>query len=856
MTSTAELLISITANAGSANAVLNELMQQTRLLEAGFGATGAAVQQASAKTQDAHGLFSSLGDEFASIGKQATAMATGILAADLTMGIAERFKSAAEEIDVFGQAALKVQRITGETASASSTLVAMFERYSGSLTQGTTSLIKFEQVLAGQEAASDIASAGGKRAGQYLQEFGVNVNDATGHIRPMLSVLLDVADAFSKSSDTTQKEGALQALFKVRGDAASGLMLMLNQGRAGLQAFADDVQKYGLSLTGENLADVQAFTFAHKDMDMALQGVSLQLGAAFMPSITKAAEMTASFAQVINQTVVPGIERLGAQRIDWIVPAAASALLLGAAYQGVAFVTAPLFKTMGALGAAVTAQGASAAVAAAENTALAASEVEVGTAAVATTAKVGGMASAGAGLRGVFTAIGASGVVAFAGVGAVVALLGIQLKNQIDDLYKLRDAANSIPDAKMNDAQRATRDALDKLPVKAEPAGTWHAPMATAMQANAGWHAPMELPEVISAKEAADAAAGNTGPSGAVKAATAIKDTATAQAQELQDAAAARKVQFDATHMSAETNILNLKMAQTAAEADLLGYKDKIAALDLAAVNFAQQRLQLDEQSAVIKAQMAESPLKSADEDIRYQEDRIKAQLKAAHAGGPAVDTAAMHQQLRDLASQDARMQLGLLDAAHNVTLASRAKTTTDEQAGLGANATAQAKLGIDEAMAPATAAALLATQAVQDKQKLLDLAKQQFDIDESGYKLDLLKADLAKKTADHVLFTLAHPDIKPATAASDLGLPNDPRQRSALSLPSPASTPGLPDNPHQWTAPPNVNVSIGQVGHSSEDVWNLIKGQIMAAWDAAMAGHPVSGTLGGSYSTRGGGSG
>jgi len=104
--------------------------------------------------------------------------------------------------------------------------------------------------------------------------------------------------------------------------------------------------------------------------------------------------------------------------------------------------------------------------------------------------------------------------------------------------------------------------------------------------------------------------------------------------QVLQDAAAARKGTFDVGHVDAETNILKIKMAQNTAEANLVGYKRQIEYLDRNAVNFAQQWLRL--QSAVLKAQMAEEPPKAQNEDLKFQEARIKAQIAAAHAGGPA----------------------------------------------------------------------------------------------------------------------------------------------------------------------------------------------------------------------------
>ncbi len=684
MAGTAELLINVTANASSANSAIT-----------------------------------SIGEALQSVGKIAIGMATGMLAADLTMGIAERFKSAAEQIDTYGQAVLRVQRISGETAEASSLLVAVFERYA-SVDEATTRLARFEKALAGQEDSAVTSAASGKTAAAYLQEFGVQATNASGQLRPTAEILLDLAEGFKNSGDAAQKNAALVSLF---GRGSQNMLLMFNQGRAGLQDFMAEAKAEGLQLSGENVADVQAFIFAHKDMEMALQGISLQLGATFMPSITHASEQVANFAKVLNTTAVPAIHALGDQHMDWIVPASAGILVLAGAFS-------------------------------------------------------------------VLAAIAGS----IAGVFAVIAAAAYQLAqpilNLIDVMYQMRDIVNSVPASQLGPAQQLAKSILGNLPDRnAAPA-----------------LAP--VPEISSATEGTGVAA--VSPS--VKAATAVKDQASYTVQSLQDAAAERKSSFTQATLYLENDVLNLKLQQTDAESATLDYKRQIEDLDRNSINFAQQRLQLEEQADVLRAQQAESPLKAQNEDIRYQEDLIKAKIAASRVGGPAVNVDALRQQMLALHKEDLREQPGLLDATHNVALANRAKQGTDLDVGLGANATAQQKLSITEAMAPATAAAVLATRAIEDAQRLLDIDKQRFEISEKNYTTALLTAENDKRAADHALYLAQHPD-----------------------------------------AAPRVTINIDQVGQNPEQIWDSIKGQFVAAWNAAMNGHPVAGALGGSYSTRGG---
>ncbi len=902
MTSTAELLIDIRADASQALGVLRstaDAMRQMQSLSSSSTASAATVATAatpasatavipavasagpdvsedtlarverlapavaeSGKQASAAGLlWTKFGDSIKEIGNMAAGMATGMLVANLTMGVAERFKDAAEQIDTYGQAVLKVQRITGESTTASSELVAVFERFSPSLDEATTRLSRFEKNLASQESTTVATAASGKTAAAYLHEFGVQADDASGRLRPTTDILLDLAEGFKNSGDAAQKNAALTALF---GRGSQSMLLMLDQGKASLQEFMAEVQKYGLVLSSENVRDVQAFVFAHKDMDMALQGVSLQLGAAFMPGITAAAQATAGFAQTLNSTVVPVIKKFGDLHIDWLVPATAGVIGLSIALRAVEFVASPLIGVVGSLGAAITGQGGASAKTALENAGLATSETAVGDAAVTATPEVEGLGAAS-------TSAGAAGAAGFArataGIAGFVAGIGVV----IGAFAAAGTAADKLADYEKS---KGVPDWATNIIRQIAPPG--------AADLVSGWKQFQQditaKPAPASALAQASSAAAATAPadetestSAGVKAATAASDAAKAHLQDLQDDAANRKGVFAQAEVGAETSLLNLKMAQSTADASTLDYKRQIEDLDRNAVNFAQQRLQLEEQANVLRAQQAESPLKNADEDIRFQEDLIKAKMKAAQAGGPAVDRDALRAQMRSLTQQDAQMQPALLTSEHNVTLADRAKSATDLDAGLAANATAGQKLDITEAMAPATAAAALATRAVEDAQHLLDLDKQRFDLSDKTYATALLLADATKRAAEHTLFMLQHPDAAPtapavaaATApASAFNTRADDRredrtpQATALDRVSPyTETPGRlhPLGTGAAPQPPSVNIDMGGVVmHSMQDadaIARQVKDQLVAAWRAAMQGTPVGGAAGGAYAS------
>jgi len=594
-TSTAGLLIEITASAGGANSVISELQMQTRQLEQIMANTGSTVEKTAAKTEAAKGPFSALSHEIQNIGKIAVGMATGMAVADITMGIASRFEQAATQIDTYGQAVLRIQRITGGTPEQSSAVMALFERFTPDPDTAIARISKFQRALAGQEDVLDVAAPGGKSAGAYLREFGISSEMAASQTTPFIEKLETLAEGFKHSTDEQQKNAAAIALM---GRGGESMIKLLNQGRDGIEQVVAAAKQYGLILTGENLADVQQFALAHKDLDMALQGVALQLGASFMPAVTAAAQKTADLAKELNTGLRPAMKAIADSPGTPVVLAFASAAaVMAGSTKLLVAAAAPVTGVLNAIGSA---------------------------------ASVGAIAMAS------FAGAIAVVVGAFAAAGAFADKMGEFLKSKGAPDWQVALVKQLAPPgaADLIDAAKQAKSDLDAIMGKG-PGGAEKPP-------------PGAEPD--------------TTPAG-VKAATATTDAAKAQLQALQNAAAERKAQFDLNSLSDAQKLLDLKSSEVVANSALVEYKRQMEDLDRNAVDFAMQRLQLEEQRASLLAQQAESPLKSASEDIRFQEDEIKAEIKAARAGGASVNRDALRQQLHSLQQQDTRLQPGLLVA-------------------------------------------------------------------------------------------------------------------------------------------------------------------------------------------------
>ena len=87
-------------------------------------------------------------------------------------------------------------------------------------------------MLGGQEDALGAVGNGGKTAAAWLHQFGVEANDTSGHVRPTIDVLHDLADGFSRSGDAAAKMKGLSVLM---GKGSEDMLLMLEQGSAGLR---------------------------------------------------------------------------------------------------------------------------------------------------------------------------------------------------------------------------------------------------------------------------------------------------------------------------------------------------------------------------------------------------------------------------------------------------------------------------------------------------------------------------------------------------------------------------------------------------------------------------------------------
>jgi ABC-type transporter Mla subunit MlaD len=126
---------------------------------------------------------------------------------------------------------------------------------------------------------ADTGNAGEKIRGT-LQGMGISAKDAQGKIKPLDTLMLEIADRFSKMPDGAQKSALAMQLF---GKSGVELIPMLNQGREALE-------KYQATISGDMAKSADQFNDALNEISRSLAGPFNQAVTALLPSITKLAE--------------------------------------------------------------------------------------------------------------------------------------------------------------------------------------------------------------------------------------------------------------------------------------------------------------------------------------------------------------------------------------------------------------------------------------------------------------------------------------------------------------------------------------------------------------------------------------
>lgn len=133
------------------------------------------------------------------------------------------------------------------------------------------------------------------KANEALKSIGINSIDASGKVRSMDEIMLDLADRFAKMPDGAQKTALAMELF---GKSGANLIPMLNQGR-------DAISKYAATITTEGAQAADKFNDSLNEIARALAGPFNKSVTALLPLITQMAQGITAGIQAFTSLPAP-----------------------------------------------------------------------------------------------------------------------------------------------------------------------------------------------------------------------------------------------------------------------------------------------------------------------------------------------------------------------------------------------------------------------------------------------------------------------------------------------------------------------------------------------------------------------
>lgn len=183
------------------------------------------------------------------------------------------FKEAVEEAAKFTEESIKLGNALGTSATEASTYISALEDIDVSQEEFVGAAKGMLKELKNNETG--------------LQAMGLKTRDAAGNLRPLNALLVEGVEVVNGYKAGTDRAIAGQAMFG-KGFQANGNLLKLNS--ATLQENAELQQKLGILVGSENVAAWHAYDQAGDQAHLTLKALSVTIGNAVMPILTKLAE--------------------------------------------------------------------------------------------------------------------------------------------------------------------------------------------------------------------------------------------------------------------------------------------------------------------------------------------------------------------------------------------------------------------------------------------------------------------------------------------------------------------------------------------------------------------------------------
>lgn len=117
--------------------------------------------------------------------------------------------------------------------------------------------------------------------------LGISTRNADGTLRSTDAVLLDVAERFSGIQDGAAKAAIAQDLF---GKSGTDVIPLLNAGRAGIAAYADEAQRLGIVISGDTARAAEQFNDNVTRLRESFSGLAVSAAQSVLPALLRVSE--------------------------------------------------------------------------------------------------------------------------------------------------------------------------------------------------------------------------------------------------------------------------------------------------------------------------------------------------------------------------------------------------------------------------------------------------------------------------------------------------------------------------------------------------------------------------------------
>lgn len=244
-------------------------------------------------------------------------------------------KSATDFTVDYVREARQVARVTGDTVTESSRLMAAFRRLGLDTSEITTTFNALsKKVIAAKDDAGDANNA--------FQRLGIGIKNADGSTRALSGVLFDIADRFKTMPDGIDKNALALELF---GRSGSKLIPLLNRGSEGIREMEAEADRLGLTLTDKTIGAVSQYIESQKQLKATSDALKIAVGSLTAPVLAQFQTKVNEVAQALIGTDGP-LRNLTANVLAFGGPVAAVAATV-AGFLGDLGGSMPIFQAFG-----------------------------------------------------------------------------------------------------------------------------------------------------------------------------------------------------------------------------------------------------------------------------------------------------------------------------------------------------------------------------------------------------------------------------------------------------------------------------------------------------------------------------